>query len=94
MTKDKQILKMARDITYIDVEGEHEGTCCRLNCNQADTMACALIAKGYRRADEVAEKILGEVEAIIRKYDERPKYQLILDLAELKKKYTESEGEG
>lgn len=34
------------------------------------------------------EKIFAEIESIIRKHDERPKYQLILDLAELKKKYT------
>ena len=38
---------------------------------------------------EVEREIFDEIEAIIRKYDERPKYQLMLDLAELKKKYTE-----
>lgn len=33
--------------------------------------------------------VFEEIEATIRKHDERPKYSLMLDLAELKKKYTE-----
>ena len=40
---------------------------------------------------QVAEEIFAEIETIIRKHDERPKYRLMLDLAELKKKYTEGE---
>lgn len=48
-----------------------------------------LYRAGYRKASEVYEKIFTEIEAIIRRHDERPKYQLMLDLAELKKKYTE-----
>ena len=37
---------------------------------------------------EVARKIFEEIEGIIRKHDERPKYQLMFDIWELKKKYT------
>ena len=39
--------------------------------------------------EEVARELFEEIESIIRKHDERPKYQLMLDLTELKKKYTE-----
>ena len=48
------------------------------------------IGKQYGR-NEVAREIFEEIESTIRKHDERPKYQLILDFAELKKKYTEGD---
>ena len=54
------------------------------------TMEMAQKALQTAKAD-VAREIFEEIESIIRKHDERPKYQLILDLAELKKKYTEEQ---
>lgn len=37
---------------------------------------------------EIAREVFEEIEKIIRKHDERPKYKLMIDLAILKKKYT------
>lgn len=42
---------------------------------------------------EVAREIFEEIENIIRKHDECPNYRLMLDLAKLKKKYTEEKRE-
>ena len=38
-------------------------------------------------AEEAIREIFEEIEEIIRKHDDRPKYNLILDLDKLKKKY-------
>ena len=44
----KAIEEMSRVITCVDIETEPEGTCCRMNFDQSDTMACALYNAGYR----------------------------------------------
>ena len=43
--------------------------------------------------ENLVREIFEEIEKIIRKHDERPKYNLIIDLAELEKKYTEGGGQ-
>ena len=91
MSRDKQIEEMAKDLCHTDTcEIKKIDIPCNHRC-KAHIYATRAIEKGYRKASEVAREIFEETEAIIRKYDERPKYQLMLDLAELKKKYTESE---
>ena len=54
------------------------------------TMEMAQKALKNARA-EVVREIFEEIECVIRKHDERPKYSLMIELAELKKKYTEEQ---
>ena len=81
MSRDKQMMN-----DLIEIFDEEYG---KRNLITPQNTAEKMTAKGYRKASDLAEEIFEEIEAIIRKHDERPKYQLMLDLAELKKKYTE-----
>ena len=45
-------------------------------------------------AEEAIREIFEEIEEIIRKHDDRPKYNLILDLDKLKKKYVPDTNDG
>lgn len=49
MSREKQIEWMADDICRIEIEGEHEGTTTCINYNQATTLACGLVAQGWRK---------------------------------------------
>lgn len=80
MNRDKQIEEMAKDL---GIAFQLAGT------TRFGAVAEVLVNAGYRKASEVAREIFEEIEATIRKHDKRPKYQLMLDLAELKRKYTE-----
>lgn len=96
MSRDKQteIMELARELCGEGEQHEDCFHCPTLRCCGVQKFARELYNKGWRKSADVAEEIFEEIEAIIRKHDERPKYQLMLDLAELKKKYTkESEGE-
>lgn len=56
MSRDKieemAINELSMLITCVDIETEPEGTCCRMNFDQADTMACALYNAGYRKQSD------------------------------------------
>ena len=72
----------------IEIIQSSVGGCAR---NWAEVISDGLIENGYRKQSDVAREIFEEIEKIIRKHDERPKYSLMIDIAELKKKYTEGE---
>ena len=55
--------------------------------NGAELIPIFRVEQWLDNENNSAKKIFEEIETIIRKHDERPKYQLMLDLAELKKKY-------
>ena len=57
-------------------------------------MAEILWEKSYRKSTEVAEEIFAEIEHLMHRYCNEPYYtsgEMAYDIAELKKKYTESE---
>lgn len=87
MAKEKQVVKMAKVIETTEQIARDA------HCGYPSPRMTSsdLYDKGYRERSEVAREIFEEIEVIICKYDEYPKYQLMLDLAELKKKYTEGE---
>lgn len=86
MSKEKQIEEMARTMC---IAGEICTTysCIKMNCTKA-RYAEKLYNAGYRKAAEVAREIFEEIESEIKNhgicYAQRK-------IAELKKKYTESE---
>ena len=97
MNRDKQIEEMAND--YYEAMLKARGTLGSMNKGAPKWYAKELYAKGYRKANEVAREIFEEIERIldfntfegdvfIGKYFD---IDLKNDLAELKKKYTESE---
>lgn len=90
MSRDEQIEEMAKDVQEaLKHNSTVDAIRHRLICVNSDGVARELFDDGYRQSTDLAEEIFAEIEAIIRKHDERPKYQLMLDLAELRKKYTE-----
>lgn len=57
--QENQIEKMSYDLVNIDIEADN-GTSCRMNFEQATTVACELVAKGFRKeSDVVAEVVTG-----------------------------------
>ena len=91
MNKDKQIEEMAK--TILDVDRSYYG----MECDdiQAKAEATAIYDKGYRKASEVAREIFEEIEDLwnteyvvgnLTAEQFKDKY------AELKKKYTNTEG--
>jgi hypothetical protein len=91
MSRDKQISEMVEDL-YDTLETEH----IPFYVNDYLTMQLTaiskqLIAKGYRKSQDVAEEIFAEIEKFNRPPlpEAKPVYVLKADeLAELKKKYT------
>lgn len=99
MNRDKQIEEMAKDICHL---GRKCPDCSRQAMCKAVNYASRFYDKGYRKASEVANKVIDEfVEKVCDKYEiftdsDVSEYNYILNLieetkAELKKKYTESE---
>ena len=101
MSRDKQIEEMAKDILKCGCVG----TC--LECEYAtlaeDDCACidvkiaeGLYNAGYRKASDVAEEIFAKIEKILKTAEKylycNPSLASVNEvIAELKKKYTESE---
>ena len=93
MSRDKQIEEMAQCLC-----GWNRGTLCILDdkyCNLQCTygkLANELTAKGYRKASDLAEEIFAEIEEMViteKSNDGCAFYLDKVELAELKKKYTE-----
>ena len=82
MNKDKQIDEMAKDLYGMSIDT-------MIDC---EYVAEELIAKGYRKASDVAEEIFAEIDKLLA-VDRNGEANLdVRALAELKKKYTEGEG--
>lgn len=75
MNKDKQIDEMAKDLYGMSIDT-------MIDC---EYVAEELIAKGYRKASDVAEEIFAEIENEIKNHGICYAHRKI---AELKKKYT------
>ena len=103
MSRDKQIEKMCEVLRENAVSCK---TCnlyaegfCYGNCELAEdnqTVCEALYNAGYRKATDVAEEIFAEIEKFTYRYLNDADYSggdLIYDIAELKKKYTEGEND-
>ena len=90
MSRDKQIEEMARDLC----ERCDNGICffdkkpCDLKCEEY-TNARYLYEKGYRKASEVAGKIIGEILFYMDTHKQFDGADFGMFLAELEKKYTE-----
>jgi hypothetical protein len=82
--KDNQIEELAR--SFCGLSAKLKCSECSYECFQKEYARKAIEA-GYLKASDVASEIFAEIEAVIRRHDERPKYKLMLDLAELQKKY-------
>ena len=91
MNRDKQIEEMAKDLGgtwVVDLEGNpHDLSEVLMQCD-IETISEQLCEMNYRKASEVAREIFEEIEREIKNhgicYTQRK-------IAELKKKYTESE---
>ncbi len=90
--REKQIEEMAKLIcTYPQCVNYNKiGGCKIAECQTVD-IAENLFEQGYRKTADIAEEIFAEIEYLIWQYDTRPASELRESIAELKKKYTESE---
>lgn len=97
----KQIEEMCAimaDASYVACEDiplvpESTGICDKVVCHHCKE-AKRLMNAGYRKQSEVVEEIFAEIEKFTYRYLNDADYSggdLIYDIAELKKKYTESE---
>jgi hypothetical protein len=87
MTKEKQIEEMANDLCHSpNCDLKKIGKNCYKGC-KAYIYAERAINKGYCKASEIFE----EIEYLIWQNDTHPALELTEAIAELKKKYTESE---
>ena len=88
MNKEKQIEEMAKDIFEHCSAGLFE--------DEAEEIARFIIeGQGYRKASEVAEEIFAEIDKLAYRFMNDKHYifgDMVWDIAELKKKYTEGEG--
>lgn len=62
-------------------------------CEKAKSISEKLIDKGYRKSTELAEEIFAEIGELVNEYLDGRSYrhEFLTKIAELKKKYTESE---
>ena len=102
MTKEKQIEEMAKILAKSDVCGDCTN-CIHNSWCPDNSDATALYNAGYRKASEVAAEIFEEIEEILDRHSisylkvgqicGEHYYDGVMqfDIAELKKKYTESE---
>ncbi len=97
-----QIDEMAKDLCRTDTcEIKKIGIPCNHRC-KAHIYATRAIDKGYAKASEVAAEIFGEIDRLLDKHIAKANYTdgtftlvfkrtLEVDIAELKKKYTEGD---
>lgn len=75
MSRDKQIEEMAIDLSgtwVVDLEGNpHDLSEVLMQCD-IESIAEQLCSLNYLKSTDLAEEIFAEIEAIIRKHDERP----------------------
>ena len=93
MSRDKQIEEMAKVIKS-SLDGLGSGNFTFSGDGISTMFAEALYNAGYRKSSEVAREIFEEIDPLLDKYMNDANYstgEIIYDLAELKKKYTESE---
>ena len=97
MNKEKQIEEM--QLTEVDILANDINTHCidlsQTFCGGTSCTSClahALTEKGYRKASEVAEEIISEIEEIF-EIGYGGVYEFKKLLAELKKKYTEADND-
>ena len=84
MNKEKQISEMASDLENHACMSEYH----------AEIASKMLYIKGYRKASDVAREIFEEIEEHFKAYEYFDAYgfdDLVIDIAELKKKYTKQE---
>ena len=102
MNKEKQIEEMSQDICSLFStceECQNVSPIIKTNC-KAKKYAKRAIEAGYRRASDVAREIFEEIDTLLqlgRRYNmmqgDYYTFELRQSIAELKKKYTESEKE-
>lgn len=95
MNKEKQIEEMAKDIAdvwIVDLDGDVHLLSERLWSDDIYNIANELHNAGYRKASEVAREIFEEIDKLAYRFMNDRHYifgDMVYDLAELKKKYTE-----
>ena len=86
-SKEKQIEEMAKAIYG-------QSPCVTIYKYNCKCLATGLYTAGYRKSSDVAEEIFAEIEDALEPHIESfTKFHITQKIAELKKKYTEKEGD-